>query len=73
MKVTLIVEIEAEKEIPELCDLVGGRIWTMLDGKRDVDVRIASEDEKIALRFASIVCGDAASNGSIEPGQLYGY
>lgn len=52
MKVTLIVEIEAEKDIKDLCDLVGGRIWTMLDGKRDVDVRIASEDEIQALTEA---------------------
>lgn len=52
MKTTLIVEIEAEKEIPDLCDMVGGRIWTMLDGKRDVDVRIASEDEIQAITEA---------------------
>lgn len=73
MKTTLIVEIEAEKEIPDLCDMVGGRIWTMLDGKRDVDVRIASESEKQALEFANLDASGVVSNGKIDAGTQYGY
>lgn len=73
MKKTLILEIEAEQDKQDLCDLIGGRVWTMFDGKRDVNVRIASEQELVAIALANADIGDVQPNGHLEPGQVYGY
>lgn len=73
MKETLIIEIEAEHDVADLCDVVGGRIWTMLNGKREVEVRIASAVEKEALAFAALDHAHSEANGKIEKGAQYGY
>lgn len=73
MKKTMIIEIEADQELKDICDLIGGRIWTLFNGKREVDVRIASEQELSAIALAKADEEKSLSNGHLEPGQMYGY
>ena len=48
LKTTLIVVVSHDKPIPEITDLVGGRVWT-LSHVEDVTVQIATHETIEAL------------------------